>query len=80
LKHFPTVRVITTLFDNATMDKKGKQPEKNKGPLVEGLDYYREGPFFVFTEYYHLKRGSCCGSGCRHCPYRKREPGKKREE
>ena len=26
----------------------------------------------VFTEAYHLARGSCCGSGCRHCPYRDR--------
>jgi len=23
----------------------------------------------VFTEVAHLKRGKCCGSGCRHCPY-----------
>ncbi|MGD0902046.1 MAG: DUF5522 domain-containing protein [Terracidiphilus sp.] len=23
----------------------------------------------VFTAAFHLKRGSCCGSGCRHCPY-----------
>jgi hypothetical protein len=23
----------------------------------------------VFTAAYHLKRGYCCGSGCRHCPY-----------
>ncbi|MCB0345072.1 MAG: hypothetical protein KDD66_08135 [Bdellovibrionales bacterium] len=23
----------------------------------------------VFTSYYLQKRGSCCGSGCRHCPY-----------
>ncbi|KAG7230606.1 hypothetical protein INR49_025323 [Caranx melampygus] len=23
----------------------------------------------VFTEYAHLKRGKCCGSACRHCPY-----------
>ena len=25
---------------------------------------------FVFTSAYHLERGSCCDSGCRHCPYR----------
>jgi len=25
--------------------------------------------FLVFTASYHLKRGYCCGSGCRHCPY-----------
>jgi hypothetical protein len=33
-------------------------------------DFYFEGPNLVFTAAYHLKRGSCCGSGCRHCPYR----------
>ena len=37
--------------------------------LVEGRHYYREGGCLVFTEYYHLSRGSCCGSACRHCPY-----------
>ncbi|WP_297817592.1 DUF5522 domain-containing protein [Segetibacter sp.] len=21
------------------------------------------------TEKYHLKRGFCCGNGCKHCPY-----------
>ena len=33
-------------------------------------DYYTtpEG-FIVFTEAYHLKRGHCCQSGCKHCPY-----------
>jgi hypothetical protein len=38
-------------------------------PLIEGVDYYREGPYYVFTEHYLLKRGYCCESGCRHCPY-----------
>lgn len=32
-------------------------------------DYYFEGPNLVFTAAYHLKRGYCCNSGCRHCPY-----------
>ncbi len=33
-------------------------------------DYYHsdEG-YMVFTEKYHLKRGYCCKSNCRHCPY-----------
>ncbi len=39
-------------------------------PALEPEDYYFEGPNLVFTAAYHLKRGSCCGSGCRHCPYR----------
>jgi Family of unknown function (DUF5522) len=25
--------------------------------------------YIVFTEKYHLKRGYCCKSGCKHCPY-----------
>ena len=24
---------------------------------------------FVFTREYHLARGTCCDSNCRHCPY-----------
>ena len=40
-----------------------------KTPLVEGEDYYFEGGLLVFTARYHLRRGYCCGSGCRHCPY-----------
>ena len=39
-------------------------------PLKEGEDFYREGAVIVFTARYHLKRGYCCESGCRHCPYR----------
>jgi len=37
-------------------------------PLADE-DFYSEGPFLVFTAAYHRKRGYCCGSGCRHCPY-----------
>ncbi len=32
-------------------------------------DFYMDGPYMVFTEAYHRKRGYCCQSGCRHCPY-----------
>ena len=37
--------------------------------LVEGVDYYREGPYLVFTAKFLRQRGFCCESGCRHCPY-----------
>jgi hypothetical protein len=33
-------------------------------------DFYYEGPWIVFTAAYLLKRGYCCNSNCRHCPYR----------
>lgn len=38
--------------------------------LIEGEDYYLENGYLVFTAKYLLQRGYCCGSGCRHCPYR----------
>ena len=38
-------------------------------PLVEGEDYYLEGGLLVFTAAFLLRRGYCCESGCRHCPY-----------
>ena len=39
---------------------------KDKPALVEGEDFYREGAYVVFTARYHLRRGYCCESGCRH--------------
>ena len=42
-------------------------------PALAPEDFYYEGPYLVFTEAYHLKRGYCCGSGCRHCPYKEKE-------
>jgi hypothetical protein len=53
------------------MSSNPPQPESN--PVVEGVDYYMDGPYLVFTEAYHLKRGYCCQSGCRHCPWRQTE-------
>jgi hypothetical protein len=40
----------------------------NHPPLGEG-DYYWENGLMVLTEAYLRRRGQCCGSGCRHCPY-----------
>lgn len=46
------------------------QPPSRPRPLVEGDDYYlNEDGFMVFTEAYLTRRGYCCESGCRHCPY-----------
>ncbi len=40
--------------------------------LREGLDFYiDDAGRYVFTADYLRRRGKCCGSGCRHCPYPK---------
>ena len=38
-------------------------------PLKEGDFYENEQGYRVFTAQFHLRRGSCCRSGCKHCPY-----------
>jgi hypothetical protein len=37
--------------------------------LKEGEDFYMERGRMVFTGQFLRKRGTCCESGCRHCPY-----------
>ena len=37
---------------------------------IEGIDYYYNAQgYMVLTEKFLRERGSCCGNGCRHCPY-----------
>lgn len=43
------------------------------GSPIDGHDYYMDGPWLVFTREYHLRRGYCCQSGCRHCPWNYRK-------
>ena len=50
-------------------DKKPENINKLSGAL--GANYYidQETGRVVLTSYFLKKRGMCCGSGCRHCPY-----------
>lgn len=52
------------------------EDEKNiylahKNACMNGENTYRDPVtgYTVFTEEFLLKRRSCCGNGCRHCPY-----------
>jgi hypothetical protein len=47
---------------------------KNAAPTEQRArpgEFYFENGLLVFNAEYHLRRGYCCGSGCRHCPYPK---------
>jgi iron complex transport system substrate-binding protein len=61
------------LFDSATNDLANFYLPVDisllKGQLTEERDYYLESGRMVFTANYLQRRGYCCGSGCRHCPY-----------
>ena len=64
---------IAEYLQTVTPENASKSNAKNfttKGELIDGIDYYlNEDGNFVFTSWYHLKRGSCCRNGCKHCPY-----------
>lgn len=44
------------------------KPVTERPKILPG-DFYFENGLMVFNAAYHLRRGYCCGSGCRHCPY-----------
>ena len=48
--------------------KKNKKCEGEKSDKLLPL-YYMDNDRVVFTEEFHIRRGQCCGNGCRHCPY-----------
>jgi hypothetical protein len=50
-------------------DSASNSPKKTNKPNTLQSDYYLEQGFLVFTETFHKRRGYCCQSGCRHCPY-----------
>lgn len=56
-----------------------REPERVglAAPALRGEpDHYIDpSGLLVFTEAYHLKRGYCCGSGCRHCPWPEKPTG-----
>jgi hypothetical protein len=37
--------------------------------MLEPEDFYFDDGLMVLTQRYHLRRGWCCGNGCRHCPF-----------
>lgn len=44
-------------------------PSPKRETLIPGRDYVVEAGLWVFTREYLLRRGYCCKSGCRNCPY-----------
>lgn len=63
---------FSTFMNNAFPKKKRAfvtTAERKHPRLDDGDYYYSDQGVIVFTTAYHLKRGYCCKSACRHCPY-----------
>ena len=46
---------------------------------IRDIDYYIEDGRWVFTAWSHMRRGYCCGSGCRHCPYPQKKTNQRKK-
>ncbi len=74
--HFLATSYYDCLCKNclAEVDKiikaaRGYRFPTQKEMLVDGVHFYKENNYIVFTELYHTLRGHCCQSNCRHCVY-----------
>ncbi|MCD9188664.1 MAG: DUF5522 domain-containing protein [Pyrinomonadaceae bacterium] len=54
--------------------------ENAQNNFIEGIDYYFENGLMVLTAHYLLKRGYCCGNGCRNCPYQENKKDESQHE
>ena len=59
---------VAAVTPEKAKDSKAKDLPKTTH-FIENIDYYIENEKYVLTKWFHLKRGTCCGNGCRHCPY-----------
>lgn len=52
-------------------DTEGYWVNDHEDAQKAGKDFYIDSKtgLTVFTQNYHLEKGYCCESGCRHCPY-----------
>lgn len=60
---------LTKSAGNQQSSSQKKASDSQDVTLKEGMDYYIDQGLMVFTAAFLQKRGYCCESGCRHCPY-----------
>jgi len=45
------------------------EPYRNQSELIKDVDFKVVHGLYVFSKWYHIKRGECCGNDCQNCPY-----------
>jgi len=55
---------------NKICEQAAQEPLPQKASeFVEGKHFYQKNGLWIFSKYYLIQRGYCCGNGCKHCPY-----------
>jgi len=62
-------RLAQELDSPAAILSKIRDELENSALVGDEEDFYTEDGMVVFTAAYHLRRGTCCSNGCRHCPF-----------
>ena len=69
-KSLPPAKIVNGAFEDCLCEKCLRDLAAAPPEPKQGEDYYfNESGLMVFTGAYHLKRGYCCKSGCKHCPF-----------
>ena len=65
----PCIPDVEDMFANG--QQQDNYSKVHEEACLAGKDFYKDptSGYNVFTEVAHRKRGKCCGSGCRHCPF-----------
>jgi Family of unknown function (DUF5522) len=64
-------RHLVDEFRAGRISRQAIPPASDTASPLADIDYYIDNGRYVFTGWYLLRRGYCCGNGCRHCPYPK---------
>lgn len=64
-----TTRIITFTIQKSNQITLYLWSMKKFTELEDGDFYLSPEGYRIFTEQYLSKRGYCCYSGCKHCPY-----------
>ena len=56
---------------DANMDHNEVILKRHQDAVARGESFYQDpaSGLWVMTSFALTRRGACCGSGCRHCPY-----------
>ena len=65
------IKSLDKKIDNlySSMEELAKELVVKHEVVSPAMTYTDDSGNVVFTAEYHLKRGSCCTNGCKHCPY-----------
>jgi len=64
-----TINHYVATYSTKELVALAKKYDETRTNQIEGIDYTIENGMLVFSKWYHIRRGHCCGNGCVNCAY-----------